>query len=277
MARLFYCLLILCLWGSSSEGRIRILKELHPLIEEELSLAKSCLDSNRTASREDIESLKAVLDDIWHSLRVFGFSETKGEDQKLRPSYVLMQGILEKAQIRAYRSGLAGSVDAFIITPRRPTPLTFNRGIVLADIHIDDPLDFAKYRSGILRSFLYEGCCLHAVYCREISGENYCNDCSDKIYRKYCHRYKNLKDMPLLSVDVAGFPSQMSGALYYIDGHPIAVESKQVAMAGETGLQVWAIRFGKAAERRIMELNQFLKENGCEDLVFPKALRQVEF
>ncbi|MEG0036620.1 MAG: hypothetical protein RSB82_01755 [Victivallaceae bacterium] len=266
-------LFVLFMLTSQSDARIRFLKELDPLVEEEISLAKSKLNVNHKISKDDLEELKSSLDNIWCNLKTFGFSETKGREIKLRPSYVIMQGILEKAQFRAYKSGLVDSVDAYIITPKMPTPLTMDYQIDLSKVRLEEPRDFSAYRVGILKSFLNSGCFLNAVYCQEAVVPVSSNTDAGKVYRKHCRRYKNLKDLPLISLPMTEFPVKISGALYYIDGHPIAIESRQISLSDNSVTQVWSIRFDKYADGRIGELNQFLKENGREEIILPKSVR----
>jgi hypothetical protein len=246
---------------------------LRRFIEEEVAIAKAQLDENKNPvnTEEDIAQLKAALDDIWGALKNNGFASAQGTESQYRASTVIMQGIIERAQIRALKEGEVKSIEGNIITPRMCTPLMLESGKNLSEVDLSQPISFAHYRKLILDDYLQAGGVLNIVY-----SHNARTALADKDavglaqYESNLMQYgESLRDRPVVKIDMDKFPSHITGALYYVDGMTITVEAKQVAQAENVILQTWAIKVGESCKSRVEELNDFFKENDASDLVKP--------
>lgn len=236
---------------------------LYPLIDQELQRAKSDLDQNKVASPEDINSLKTNLDAIWADIRNQGHAENTGFDIDLRPAYITMQGIIESAITEAFKKRLIDSASISIITPHMPTPLMLKAGRGLHEINLNDPQGFAYYRNLILIEFLESGGTINTVYSHDAESliSDHAQTSALENYASYCELYNNLVDCPVIKIDSAQFPPEMTGALYLVDGSPISIESRQVDQIDNQKTQFWSIKFGNKAELRMNELNRFLEDN----------------
>lgn len=241
---------------------------LLPIIEKNLKAAQSELEKNTVSDKQNIGSLTSNLENIFKDLQSNGISERSGIDSELRPAYVTMQGIIELSLAEALSQGLIKKIDAYIVTPRMPTPLMLNNGKGLSEINISDPASFALYRNIILNTFLSAGGNLHAVYSSD--AKMLLQDQAEglDIYAAYCSKYpQSLHDHPVITIAMKDFPADMTGAVYYLDDTLITIESKQVTQIDNTTPQNWVIRFGDKAKDRAAQVNAFLKENGAQSLV----------
>lgn len=240
---------------------------LNEFIEQEISSAKAELDKNTISQTADIKKLQEGLDSIWRNIKEKNYAENNGTDAELRPSYVVMQGIIEREQARALEKGAIKSAEGFIITPRMPTPLMLDSGKNLGEVNLADPQAFALYRNPILNEFLQAGGILNAIYSHDAKTALSNHETGLANYATHLTKYKNLKDNPIIKSDMAKFPAELTGAMYLVDDQPITVESKQITQIDNSKAQSWAIRFGKAAEPRASILNKFLKENNYTGMV----------
>ncbi len=243
------------------------LDDLLPIIEKNLNEAKSDLAKNSVSEKQSVSNLIAGLDAIFKDLQSNGISERSGTDSELRPSYVVMQGIIELSLAQAFSQGLVKKIDAYIVTPRMPTPLMLQNGKTLSEINLSESTSFALYRNMILNTFLSAGGNLHAVYSSDAKAS--LQDQADGLntYAAYCNKYpQTLYDHPVITIAMKDFPTDVTGAVYYLDDTLITIESKQVTQIDNTKPQSWVIRFGDKATERAAQVNAFFKANGAQNL-----------
>ncbi len=258
MIRKFIVLVAVCLVFTRIGVIANVPEVLYSFIESELSRAKLDLDENGVSSLEEINSLKAKLDEIWVSIKEKGYSEDKGIDKDMRAGYVTMQGIIELAISRALERGEIYNAMVYIVTPQMPTPLMLEGGGGLDAIDLDDPQGFARYRNLILLEFLKVGGEVYAFYSHNAKSALSGGDQGVENYEAYCEQNENLIDNPI-KIGVEKFPVEMTGAIYLVDDLVITIESKQVTQVDNKKEQVWAIKFGKYAELRKNEVGEFLR------------------
>lgn len=258
MIRKFFVLVAACLLFSQVEAAVDVPEVLYSFIEGELSRAKLDLDENTVSSLEEINNLKTNLDKIWVSIKEKGSSESKGLDKDLRAGYVTMQGIIELAISRALEKDKIDDVAVYIVTPRMPTPLMLKGGSGLAGIDLGEPQEFARYRNLILIELLRVGGVVNALYSHNAKSALLNEDQGFENYATYCEQNDNLIDSPVIKIDVEEFPLEMTGAMYLVDDLVITIESRQVTQIDDRKEQAWAIKFGKSAELRKREVDEFL-------------------
>lgn len=259
MIHRFVTLLIFSFISFQLQAAVNLPELLYPLIEEELAHAKSALVKNKVSSEDEIKNLKDNLDAIWLNISNHGISENIGIDKDLRGSYITMQGIIESAITRALESHIVGNVIIHIITPRMPTPLVLKTGSTLDKIDLKDPQSFAKYRNPILINFLKAGGAINAFYSHNAQLALSERTAELNNYASYCNKYINLIDQPCIKINQTEFPSEMTGAVYIIDGLPITIEARQVTQIDNVNQQLWAIKFGENAKSRKNEVDAFLE------------------
>lgn len=182
-------------------------------------------------------------------------------DAKVRPSYVIMQGLIEKTLTEAKISGMCESVKCYIITPRMPTPLMRAEGKEVTELNMGVATDFADYRKPILEKFLDAQNVINAVYCKDAREKVQATDEKGlQNYEVLLARYQMvLKDLPVLNVEMSKFPAHIAGAVYDVDGIRIAIESRQVSQIDYENKAQWSIKIGEQADGRFAELNEFLQ------------------
>lgn len=237
---------------------------LYSAIEEEVDLAQLELSNNRLSTELEIVGLKTKLNEMWRCIKEKGFVEEIGGDFKLRPAYITMQGIIERALIKISKEEKVKEIGGWIVTPRMPTPLMLNSSSGLSEIDLRDPLGFVRYRNAILIDFLETGSVLEVIYSQNarsyLSDERLSDEGLSLIqYESYRNRYPNLIDLPVIRRDIAEFPGAMTGAIYWVGDLSISIESRQLGQASD-GLRTWAIKFGSYAKEREREVGGFLKE-----------------
>lgn len=234
---------------------------LYPIIEKEIIVAKLELDKNVMSNKRQIEHVKLFIEKIWTDIKKEGFSESIGKDEDLRPAYVIMQGIIERAQIVAHNEKKIANNKWAIVTPRMPTPLIFEKCELLSNINIAYPLDLAAYRRCILIDFLKSEGKLYDFYAKD--AREVIKDKQIIIrYDSLLAEYSTLIDRPNLDVSMNDFPVKMGGAIYLMRGIPfIAVESYQVGSSlGPEDINKWAIRFGDGAIQRGKQMKDFFPQ-----------------
>lgn len=241
-------------------------KELLTALKNELDYAKEELDLNKLSPKQDIETLKAKLTSIYSYLEQQGFAEDTGVDAALRPAYVIMQGLIERAQASALEWGHLKSSKAYIVTPRMPTPLMLSTGAILKDIDLSSPQAFALYRHNSMNEFLTQQGIVYAVYSHNAKTALVNQEVGLANYAGHLSQYENLKDCPLIKIDMDKFPAYITGAMYNIDGLPVTVESRQVTQIDQINASTWAIRIGQPANTRVAEIERFFEENGIAGL-----------
>lgn len=244
---------------SQLEASVSLPESLYPLIDQELARAKVDLDNNTISSAEEINNLKAGLDEIWSNIKNKGYSEATGTDSSLRPAYVTMQGIIESTITKGLVQNKIGDAIAYIITPRMPTPLILKSGSSLSAINFKDPIGFAMYRNPILLEFLKAGGIINAYYSHDAKSVLAAQSLDLDHYNSYCDNYDNLIDRPVINIATSKFPVEVTGAVYMVDGFSITIEARQVTQIDDENRQSWAIKFGKDAELRKNEIAKFLQ------------------
>lgn len=245
---------------------------LLPIIEKELAAAKVELNSNKASKAAAITDLQSKMDNIWNDLKLHGYSEKTGIDSEWRGAFVSLQGIIEKSVAVALKEKKIQSAEGFIITPRMPTPLMLARGKSFKSLNLENPSDFAELRRMILEEYLSAGARLNAVYCYN-AATALSNPNGVEIYKNTLKTFSaNLKDQPVIKSDMANFPADKTGAIYYLNNNSeqvIAIQSYQLSQLDKTATSQnkWAIRFGSHAKSRAEEINVFLEKNGAEALV----------
>lgn len=237
---------------------------LYPFIELEIAAAKAQLQQN--PDKKNAEKLIADLDNMWTNINQSGYTESTGIDNDLRPSYVVMQGIVELAQSKALAANKIKHAEGFIIAPKMPTPLMLSSSMSLAELDIDDLRSFAYFRNGTLKEYFKNNGVIHAVYSHDARAALAMNQAIELAnYEKY--QSPQLKDQPIISVDMTNFPPQIAGALYNVDGNWIAIESRQLNQMDDSKTQIWSIKFGNHSQERKNAVKKFLDENGAKDLL----------
>lgn len=232
---------------------------LLPIIKDEVTQAEAALSYNKVSQKEEIERVKIGLRGILEALETRGVSKHNGLDAELRPAYVIMQGIIERAQTIALEKGYLSKIEACIITPRMPTPLMLAEGCSLKDVQLNDPLAFAYYRHTSLHNFLKTGSRLECLYSSSARA-TLANETPElKNYDNCLAYYPNLIDFPLTNIPMESFPKHLSGAFYCInDDLYISIQSRQVSQADGTQAHVWAIKTGTPAEKRATKVRNFI-------------------
>lgn len=204
------------------------------------------------AVRADI--LQGLID-MQERLRLYNISQATGEDSELRPVYVIMQGIIETAITNAIKEGVCNVVNAYIITPRMPTPLMLKGGKSLDNMDLSDPMLFAYYRHNTLTNFLDAGGKLSAIYACDAQTAMSSKDPEGLAnYMSCVERWKgSIMDLPNNKFYMDSFPQHYVGAMYDLGDSWITVQSSQVSQV-DKGPQLWAIKFGEHAAERSKEV-----------------------
>lgn len=233
----------------SADAKSELLQTLIPYIEQKVTAAKEDLLQNE--DKVNAAKLSQGLDEILNSIKEKGFSESTGIDAELRPSYVVMQGLIELSIAKALSDKKITTAEASIITPKISTPLTLDVSKDLTKVSFDDPKAFAFYRHGTLLKFLEAKGTLNTIYSK--SAET-------SLTGKF-EGFKTLVNAPVLTIK--DFPLEMAGAIYHANGESITIESRQVGQPTDKESK-WAIKFGEHSNTRKAEINSFLKANSGE-------------
>ena len=236
----------------SANAKADLLQTLTPYLEQKVTAAKEDLAQNE--DKVGAAKLSSGLDEILKNIKENGFSESTGLDAELRPSYVVMQGLIELSIAKALFDKNITAAEASIITPKISTPLTLEASKNLTQIAFDDPKAFALYRHSTLLKFLEAKGTLNTIYLK--SAET-------SLTGKF-EGFKTLVNAPVLTTKE--FPLEMAGAMYSLEGETITVESRQVGQPTDKSSK-WAIKFGEHSNSRKAEINVFLKANGGEQFV----------
>lgn len=230
----------------------KTLQILLPYLESEVTAAK--VDLSQSEDKLAAAKLSNGLDEILKSIKEKGVSESTGLDAELRPSYVVMQGLIELSIAQALMNKKIETAEASILTPKISTPLTLDVSKDLTKIVFDDPKAFAFYRHCTLLKLLEAKGTLNTVY--TLSAKTALTGPFEN--------FKNLVNAPVLTIK--DFPLEMAGAIYHINDEAITVESRQVGQPTDKASK-WAIKFGEHSNTRKAEINSFLKANGGEQFV----------
>lgn len=255
---------------AEAQTQANSLAVLMPVIETEFLIAKETLNKNTISHPTDIETLISKLDDIMYDINTYGLAERKGVDSEWRGAFIIIQAVIEKSLAQAITEKKLTSCQSYIVTPRMPSPFMLTATKTLDRINITNPIAFAELRRGVLEEYLQSGCKLHAVYSQD-AYKLLANDPGIKIYKTFLDKYKDqIIDKPVLTVGMKHFPSEKSGALYYLNNdrsQVIALSSTQLSQLNEYAEILWSIRFGANATEHVKKIDDFLKENGAADLV----------
>lgn len=250
--RILITLLIVITMIDAAHAKTTLLQTLTPFIEQKVTAAKEDLLQNE--DKVGAEKLSKALDTILADIKEKGFSESTGLDADLRPSYVVMQGLIESAIADALFDKKIEAAEATIITPKLSTPLTKEKSKSISDITFNDPAEFAFYRHGTLLKFLEAKGTLNSVY--QLTAKTALTGGFEN--------YSNLVNAPVLNIK--DFPLEMAGAIYHACGEAITVESRQVGQPTDKASK-WAIKFGEHTATRKQEINSFLEANGGKAFV----------
>ncbi len=217
------------------------------------------LDRNLVSTPESVALLKTNLKTVHDELIANGQSIHEGTDAEWRAPIVVTQGLLEFAMAKTLLAKKCEEfkIEGFVVTPAMPTPLRLDGGKKLAEVDVSKATDFALYRCPILKEFLYADGILNAIYSHDARTALSNDQSGLAIYAANLERYKSLKDHPVVAIDMKQFPAEFTGAMYKVNGVPIAVESKQVTQI-DTQNKQWSIKFGQNAEERVSAVNAFL-------------------
>jgi len=233
----------------------------------------SQLDENSVSSKEDIAELKTKLNEVCTEIKNHGVSEKKGLDTEWRAAFVSLQGIIEKALTQSFLHKQVEKIEGFVITPRMPTPLMLSNGKTFKELNTKNANDFAELRLLILKDYLEAGGLLNAVYSNSaVAALQNQNSAGVAVYNSFLGKYNTLKDHPVIKMEMENFPTDKTGAMYYINNDPeqaITVQSYQLSQLDKTIKQssTWAIKMGGPAKERVVEINNFLAENGATNLI----------
>lgn len=209
-------------------------------------------------TESDAANIKKVYDDlisIGDEIQLYEVSQRIGLDSELRPSYVIMQGIIETAITKAMKEGVYKLVNAYIVTPRMPTPLMLKEDKFLKDMDLSDPMSFAYYRHNTLMNFLNAGGNISAFYAHDAQTAMFSKDPEGLANYKECvKKWKvSIMDLPQDNLSMDSFPQKYVGAMYDLGDSWITLQSSQVSDV-DKGPKLWAIKFGEHALERSQEV-----------------------
>lgn len=224
---------------------------------------------------EEFELIKEGALVYWEELASNGVLEIVASDQKIRPYFVSLQGIIEHVLATELKHEIKTLVGV-IHTPMPATPLCsvgeISNELVDPTIEIDPARLFTvKARTTILRDYLHKGGNLYVVYPKE--GLQKRTELQQKIYKKELQNYpENLFDFPL---DCASMDSELIGAFYLFTNNEgklfaFAIQMTQANQPLNGNCQgEYAAHFGlwfgpvdhPAISKRLSHVREFIKQN----------------
>lgn len=163
-------------------------------------------------------SFEKELCGLLEELKGGGYVERPGDDAKVRPLFVTVQGLIEDACCELLQNGKLSRVSGAIHTPCPATPLCTDGAISEKLVHTSLETDKARlvtvtFRARVLRDYLKYGGRLYVVYPR--GGELKRTESQLAIYRGLLAAYpKALFDSPI----ERPIPLLLIGATYRITG-----------------------------------------------------------
>lgn len=271
-----YLLVLGCLLPVSSLCLLEQTDELQQLSQLSLKDVLSVRIRELIQNTQNIPGLTAtelsiLKDDIcnaWNILDQDSVLEVCGTDQKIRPSFVALQGIIEQALANELRNNIK-TLNGFIHTPMPATPLC-TRGeispeLVDRSIEVDlNRLFTVKARATIIRDYLFQKGNLHIVYPQ--AGLLKRTEEQQKIYKEELDHYpSHLFDVPLACESI---PPELIGATYIFQdfsGNFFVFAIKMTQAKDPQDMGTFGLWFGSmnhaAIKQRVTTLSEFLKKN----------------
>lgn len=219
---------------------------------------------------EKLQPLKEGLFELSELLFQTGYATKSEEDQKVRPYFVTLQGIMEQNLAFEMKRGKIKNVVGIIHTPTPATPLCTEGAIsdklVHASLENDENRLFTvKARADIVRDFLDFGCTLYAVYPE--GGLDKRTNQQKLVYLKALQDYPhNLHDFQLMQ---SYMDHDMVGASYLFEdneGREYLFSIKAYQANAPADDNTWSMWFGETSNpdvaKRLARLREFLRESG---------------
>lgn len=219
---------------------------------------------------EKLQSLREGLVDLSGMLFQTGFATKSEEDQKVRPYFVTLQGIMEQNLAFEMKRGKIKRVVGIIHTPTPATPLCTEGDISERLVHSsleqdENRLLTVKARADIIRDFLDFGCTLYVVYPE--GGLEKRTDQQKLVYYKALEDYSNnLHDFQLKQSDM---DHDMVGASYLFEddeGREYLFSIKAYQANAPADDNTWSMWFGETSNpevaKRLTRVREFLRESG---------------